>query len=240
MSTFSAKGSDIDVEAIMANIRKKIEEKREELYTEEEVKEIAEMRLDAILDSNEFNSDFVAAFRARDVQWNYSFTPETIYQSSAGSKGGLIRKLRSLLNPVLKLFFNPNPMISALTRQADLNRYYVLLLNNMTTEVTRLNLELTNLKARLRTLGVRVDFQTKREKTFEQMASVKRESREPRASREPRKSRDSGSNDGRRGGRGGTGRRPYRRRRGGRPSSGGAGGEGGAKEGGSGGGGGSR
>ena len=240
MSTFSAKGSDIDVEAIMANIRKKIEEKREGLYTEEEVKEIAEMRLDAILDSNEFNSDFVAAFRARDAQWNYSFTPETIYQSSAGSKGGLIRKLRSLLNPVLKLFFNPNPMISALTRQADLNRYYVLLLNNMTTEVTRLNLELTNLKARLRTLGVRVDFQTKREKTFEQMASVKRESREPRASQEPRESRDSGSNDGRRRGRGGTGRRPYRRRRGGRPSSGRAGGEGGAKEGGSGGGGGSR
>ncbi len=260
MSTFSAKGSDIDVEAIMANIRKKIEEKRKGLYTEEEVKEIAEMRLDAILDSNEFNSDFVAAFRARDAQWNYTFTPETIYQSSAGSKGGLIRKLRSLLNPVLKLFFNPNPMISALTRQSDLNRYYVLLLNNMTTEVTRLNLELTNLKARLRTLGVRVDFQTKREKTFEQMASAKRESRssrepreprearEPRESREPRasrdsgsrESRDSGSNDGRRRGRGGAGRRPYRRRRGGRPNSGRAGGEGGTKEGGSGGGGGSR
>ena len=249
MSTFSAKGSDIDVEAIMANIRKKIEEKRKGLYTEEEVKEIAEMRLDAILDSNEFNSDFVAAFRARDAQWNYTFTPETIYQSSAGSKGGLIRKLRSLLNPVLKLFFNPNPMISALTRQSDLNRYYVLLLNNMTTEVTRLNLELTNLKARLRTLGVRVDFQTKREKTFEQMASAKRESRssreprEPREAREPRESReprDSGSNDGRRRGRGGAGRRPYRRRRGGRPNSGRAGGEGGTKEGGSGGGGGSR
>ena len=253
MSTFSAKGSDIDVEAIMANIRKKIEEKRKGLYTEEEVKEIAEMRLDAILDSSEFNSDFVAAFRARDAQWNYSFTPETIYQSSAGSKGGLIRKLRSLLNPVLKLFFNPNPIISALTRQSDLNRYYVLLLNNMTTEVTRLNLELTNLKARLRTLGVRVDFQTKREKTFEQMASAKRESRdsresresrdlgsrEPRASRD-RESRESGSNDGRRRGRGGTGRRPYRRRRGGRPNSGRAGGEGGPKEGGGGGGGGSR
>ncbi len=246
MSTFSAKGSDIDVEAIMANIRKKIEEKRKGLYTEEEVKEIAEMRLDAILDSNEFNSDFVAAFRARDAQWNYSFTPETIYQSSAGSKGGLIRKLRSLLNPVLKLFFNPNPMISALTRQSDLNRYYVLLLNNMTTEVTRLNLKLTNLKARLRTLGVRVDFQTKREKTFEQMAGAKRdsrdsqESREPRASRESRESRDSGSNDGRRRGRGGAGRRPYRRRRGGRPNSGRTGGEGGTKEGGGGGGGGSR
>jgi len=237
MSTFSAKGSDIDVEAIMANIRKKIEEKRKGLYTEEEVREIAEMRLDAVLDSNEFNSDFVAAFRARDDQWNYTFTPETIYESSRGGGGGLIRTLRGLLNPVLKLFFNPNPMISALSRQADLNRYYVLMLHNMTTEMTRLNLELTNLKARLRTLGVRVDFQTKREKTFEKLQTTVRESssgssRES-SSRESSSRESSSSNEGRRRGRGG-GRRPYRRRRGGRPNGGGRGGDSGGGSGGGG------
>jgi hypothetical protein len=255
MSTFSAKGSDIDVEAIMANIRKKIEEKRKGLYTEEEVREIAEMQLDAILDSNQFNSDFVAAFRARDEQWNYTFTPETIYASSRGGGGGLIRSLRGLLNPVLKLFFNPNPVISALSRQSDLNRYYVLMLHNMTTEMTRLNLEFTNLKARLRTLGVRVDFQTKREKTFEQLATASRESREarePRESREPREPRESrpsreqtsresssasSSADGRRRGRGSGGRRPYRRRRGGKPN-GGRGGDSGSRDGGGGSGGG--
>jgi hypothetical protein len=231
MSTFSAKGSDIDVEAIMANIRKKIDEKRKGLYTEEEVREIAEMRLDAVLDSNEFNSDFVAAFRARDEQWNYTFTPETIYASSRSGGGGLIRSLRRLLNPVLKLFFNPNPMISALSRQSDLNRYYVLMLHNMTTEMTRLNLELTNLKARLRTLGVRVDFQTKREKTFEQLQTTAREARESGKSRE---SGSSSSSEGRRRGRGG--RRPYRRRRGGKSNGGGRGG-GGDSGGGSGGGG---
>ena len=240
MSTFSAKGSDIDVEAIMGNIRKKIEEKRKGLYTEEEVREIAEMRLDAILDSNEFNSDFVAAFRARDEQWNYTFTPETIYASSRAGGGGLIRSLRGLLNPVLKLFFNPNPMISAHSRQSDLNRYYVLMLHNMTTEMTRLNLELTNLKARLRTIGVRVDFQTKREKTFEQLTTSSRESGQTRETRET----SSSSTEGRRRGRGGGGggRRPYRRRRGGRPSSGGRGGDSGSRDGGggSGGGGGSK
>lgn len=182
MSTFSAKGTDIDVEAIMANIRRRIEEKRKGLYTEDEVREIAEMKLDAILDANEFNSDFVAAFRARDEKWNYRFDPETIYASSHAGGGGLIRAARRLLNPVLKLFFNPNPVISALSRQADLNRYYVLLLHNMAQELTRANLELTNLKARLRTLGIRVDFQGKREKTMEQVV-FERESRE---SREPR------------------------------------------------------
>jgi hypothetical protein len=179
MSTFSAKGTDIDVEAIMANIRRKIDEKRKGLYTEDEVREIAEMKLDAVLEASEFNSDFVAAFRARDEKWNYRFGPETIYASSHAGGGGLIRAARRFLNPVLKLFFNPNPIISALSRQADLNRYYVLLLHNMAQELTRANLELTNLKARLRTLGIRVDFQGKREKTMEQVV-LERDSREPR------------------------------------------------------------
>ena len=179
MSTFSAKGTDVDVEAIMANIRRKIEEKRKGLYTEDEVREIAEMKLDAVLEASEFNSDFVAAFRARDEKWNYSFNPETIYASSHAGGGGFIRATRRFLNPVLKLFFNPNPMISALSRQSDLNRYYVLLLHNMAQELTRANLELTNLKARLRTLGIRVDFQGKREKTMEQVV-LDREPREPR------------------------------------------------------------
>jgi hypothetical protein len=182
MSTFSSKGTDVDVEAIMANIRRKIDEKRKGLYTEDEVREIAEMKLDAILDGNEFNSDFVAAFRARDEKWNYRFDSETIYASSHAGGGGLIRAARRLLNPVLKLFFNPNPIISALSRQADLNRYYVLLLHNMAQELTRANLEVANLKARLRTLGIRVDFQGKREKTMEQVV-FERESRE---AREPR------------------------------------------------------
>ena len=203
MSTFSAKGTDIDIEAIMANIRKKIEEKRKGFYTEEEVREISDMKLDAILDASEFNSDFVSAFRARDKEWNYAFTSETIYASSRSGGGGIIQSLRRLLNPVLKLFFNPNPMISALTRQADLNRYYVLLLHNMVTEVTRLNLEVTNLKGRLRTLGIRVDFQSKREKTFEQLVTSS-------------DSKDSSTSDSRRRGRG-VGRRPTRRRRGGKP-----------------------
>ncbi|HXV60763.1 MAG TPA: hypothetical protein VEK15_08720 [Vicinamibacteria bacterium] len=215
MSTFSSKGSDIDVEAIMTNIRRQIEQKRKGLYTEEEVREIAEMQLDAVLDSQEFNSDFVAAFRARDERWNYSFDPETIYASSRGGGGGLIRLCRKILNPVLKLFFNPNPMIAALSRQSDLNRYYVLLLHNMAQEMTRMNLELSNIKARLRTLGIRVDFQTKREKAFERVVGPSRPEREqeepprPRVGREPGQDRDSRE---RRRGRGG--RRSFRRRRG--------------------------
>jgi hypothetical protein len=105
MSTFTIKGSEIDVESIMGNIRKRVEEKRKGMYTEEEIREIAEMKLDAVLDASEFNSDFVTAFRSRDEQWNYRFDPETIYASSRGGTGGLIRIARRMLNPVLKLFY---------------------------------------------------------------------------------------------------------------------------------------
>jgi hypothetical protein len=205
MSTFSVKGSDIDVESVMATIRSRIEEKRKGLYTEEEVREIAEMKLDSVLDASQFNSDFVAAFRARDEQWNFTFGPETIYQSSRGLPGQLIRLARSVLNPVLKLFFNPNPIISSLSRQADLNRYYVSLLHNMAVELTKMNLELTNLKARLRATGAKVEFQTRREKALEDLTT----------SREETSSGSEGS--GRKRSR--SGRRPWRRRRGGRGES---------------------
>lgn len=202
MSTFSAKGSDIDVEAVMANIRKRIEEKRKGLYTEEEIREIAEMKLDAVLDPSEFNSDFVSAFRARDRQWNFTFSPETIYASSRGGTGSIIRLARKVLNPLLKLFFNPNPVISALSRQADLNRYYVLLLHNIALEMTKMNLELTHLKARLRAMGVRVDVQGRREKVLEELAVPKTGGASGGEGAQRRRPRG--------------GRRPWRRRRGGR------------------------
>lgn len=173
MSTFSIKDNEVDVETVMATIRKRIEEKRKGLYTEQEVREIAEMKLDAVLDASEFNNDFASAFRARDARWNYTFGPETIYESSRGASGAIIRLLRRLLNPLLKLLFNPNPIISALSRQSDLNRYYVQLLNNMAVEMTKMNLELTDLKARFRGLGGRVDFQTRREKTLEDITTGK-------------------------------------------------------------------
>jgi hypothetical protein len=202
MSSFSVKGTDIDVEAIMANIRKRIEEKRKGLYTDEEVREIAEMKLDSVLDASEFNSDFVTAFRERDAQWNFSFNPETIYASSRGVLGSLIRLARKALNPILKLLFNPNPIISALSRQSDLNRYYVLLLHNMALEMTKMNLEMTHLKARLRATGIRVDFQSRREKVLEEMT----------VSRERSTSASGGDGSARRRSKGG--RRQWRRRRG--------------------------
>ncbi len=137
-------------------------------------------------------------------QWNYSFGPETIYASSRGGPEDFIRVARKLLHPFLKLLFNPNPIISALSRQSDLNRYYVSLLHNMAVEMTKMNMEVTNLKARLRSMGIRVEVQNRREKVLEDMTT----SRQGVSS--------SSGNDGSQRRRPRGGRRNWRRRRGGK------------------------
>ena len=181
--TFEIGAEGVDVEAIMRSIRKRIEEKKQGLYTEEELREIAEHRLDAVLDAHEFNSDFVADFRADPARWNFSFEPETIYRSSRGAVGQALRAVRRLLSPVQKLFWNPNPMISALSRQSDLNSYFVHLLHNLAVEITRLNLEVQDLKNRNLQLQGRLEMQVRREKTLESMV-VYREGAAPRGTGE--------------------------------------------------------
>ena len=167
--SFEIKSDQVDVEEIMRSIRKRIEEKKQGLYTDEEIEEIADRRLDAVLDAHEFNSDFIADFRAEPVRWNYQFAPEAIYRSSRGLVGRLLETSRRVLKPIQKLFWNPNPMIAALSRQSDLNSYYVHLLHNMATEMTKLNLEVQDLKNRVLQLQGRLEMQVRREKTLEEM-----------------------------------------------------------------------
>ncbi len=173
--SFEIKADGVDVQAIMASIRKRIEEKRQGLYTAEEIQQIAERHLDAVLDAHDFNPDFVKDFRAQPTRWNFAFHEETVYESSRGAVGRALRTLRRLLNPIQKLFWNPNPMISALSRQSDLNAYYVHLLTNLAVEVTRLNLELQDVKNRYLALQGKVEFDSRREKTLEQMVVYREE-----------------------------------------------------------------
>jgi hypothetical protein len=167
--TFEIKSADVDVEAIMRSIRKRIEEKKQGLYTEDEIREIASHRLDAVLDAHDFNSDFITDFRSQPARWNFQFGADEVYRSSRGALGRALEAIRRLLRPVQKLFWNPNPMIAALSRQSDLNAYYVHLLHNLAVEVTKLNLEVQDLKNRNLQLQGRLEFPVRREKTLEQM-----------------------------------------------------------------------
>jgi hypothetical protein len=168
--SFEIKADGVDVERLRRAIRDRIEEKKKDgLVTEEEVREIAERALEAVLEAGDLRGDLLDEFRARDERWNYSFGRETLYRSSRGALGGALAFLRRRLRPIQKLFWNPDPMIAALSRQSDLNRYHVHLLHNLVLELTRLNLQVQELRNRSLQLTGRLEMLARREKTLEEM-----------------------------------------------------------------------
>jgi hypothetical protein len=164
--TLEIRADAVDVEAVVAAIRKRIAEKRKGLASDEEIHEMAENRLDAVLDAHEFNIDFIVDCRAQPPRWNYAFGADTVYESSRGLLGRLLRIVRRVLRPVQKLVWNPDPMISALARQSDLNACYVQLLRSLSRDVARLKRESEQLQARVCELHERLTDAERRETTL--------------------------------------------------------------------------
>ena len=96
----------------------------------------------------------------------------------------MLYKIRSLLKPVQKLFWNPGPMIWAIQRQSDINRemnrHYMHVLHSFAVELTRLNLELQDHKNRILQLQGRLEQQVRREKTLEDMVVYRTDVEEAR------------------------------------------------------------
>jgi hypothetical protein len=160
---------EVDVEALMRSIRETIAEKKRGLYTEDELREIATRPLPAVVDAHDFKSALLGELLERPSRWSYAFDADTVYRSSRGLVGEVLQALRRLLRPVQKLFWNPTPMISALSRQADLNTAYAHLLHNLAEELTRVNLEQQDLRNRILQLQGRLDLQARREKALEDL-----------------------------------------------------------------------
>ncbi|MGE3344453.1 MAG: hypothetical protein AB7L71_13575 [Vicinamibacterales bacterium] len=181
MSDFQVRADAIDVEAIMRQIRARVREKRGVDYTDAEVQELAKVKLEQFLDPRGVRSDLVAQFRKHrtvsPAPANYAFEDSTIYETHRG----IIRTLRRLLNPLLKLFFNPQPIADALHLQAKINNdfhqrfrqredmdpLYYELVHNLVLEVTRLGIEVHNLKMRAESLSSRMDFDERRARALE-------------------------------------------------------------------------
>ncbi len=174
MSDFTVRSDNVDVEQIMRQIRGRIRDKRGVDYTEEEIRELANVKLEKFLDPRGVKSGLLEEFqRARAASTaprNFAFGDETLYQTHRG----FIRWIRKLLNPLLKLFFNPNPLIQALHIQADLNatreKHDALtyeLTHNLVLELTRLGIEVKNLKMRVESMSSRLDFDERRARALE-------------------------------------------------------------------------
>jgi hypothetical protein len=183
MPEFTIRSESVDVEQIMDQIRTRIREKRGVDYTEEQLRELAAVKLERFLDPRGVRSDLLERFRQvqaeRDLPPlpNYAFEEETLYQTHRG----LIRWIRKLLQPILKLFFNPNALIQALNVQSRLNTLYAEreaarhafdqlhfeLMHNLVVETTRIAIEVKNLKMQVESLGSRLEFNERRARALE-------------------------------------------------------------------------
>ena len=173
MTDFQIRSDHVDVEQIMRQIRARIREKRGVDYTEEEIRELANVRLEKFLDPRGVRSDLIEQFRRKreaTLPPNYKFEDSTIYDTHRG----FLRFLRKLLNPILKLFFNPQPIGEALHIQAKLNAQqaaleplYYEVIHNLVVETTRLGIEVKNLKMRLESMSSRLDFDERRARALE-------------------------------------------------------------------------
>jgi hypothetical protein len=193
MADFNIRTDAVDVEQIMRQIRARIQEKRGVDYTEQQIQELANVKLERFLDPKGIRSDLVEQFKRRDTKLepfhlhpepSHGFDAEMLY----GTHRGLLRLIRRLLNPILKLFFNPGTVIHALHKQTEINtlyegQFYFLrekiqqrdeidalyyeLVHNLVLELTRIGIENRNLKMRLESLSSRMDFDERRARALE-------------------------------------------------------------------------
>ncbi|MEQ1908544.1 MAG: hypothetical protein ABMA15_06960 [Vicinamibacterales bacterium] len=225
MPDFNVRSDAVNVEHIMEQIRARISEKRGVDYTDAQIRELASVKLEKFLDPRGVRSDLLEQYRRAQPPYappelpNYAFEADTLFESTRGP----LRFIRKLLMPVLKLFFNPNPLIQALHIQAGLNtgiaereakrdaaRYafdqlHYEVMHNLVVETTRLGIEVKNITMRLESLASRLEFNERRARALESVVVYKPATEESSAQEtrrdEPRREeprRDEGRRDERR------------------------------------------
>src|SRR5437773_586860 len=187
MADFNVRSDSVNVELIMEQIRTRIREKRGVDYTEQQIRELAAVKLEKFLDPRGVRSDLLDQFRKAQPAYappelpNFEFGEDTLFESHRGP----VRWLRKLLMPILKLFFNPNPLIQALHIQSRLNtmnaerearreaarrsmdQLYYELVHNLVLEITRLGIDVKNLKMRVESVSSRLEFNERRARALE-------------------------------------------------------------------------
>ena len=178
-----------DVDQIMREIRARISQRHGIDLSPQQIQELAARRLEAILDPRSVKPALLEQMRrgtaalpeAPPPTPAYAFDDNTIYETHRG----LLRAIRRLLNPILKLFFNPTPIALALNtqaalnveaavresererRQAEWNALHYDILQRLVTENSRLSLELQAMALRVEALGAKVDFNERRVRGLE-------------------------------------------------------------------------
>jgi hypothetical protein len=184
----------LDVEQIMRDIRTRIAQRSGIELSNQQIQELAARRLEAILDPRGLKPELLDQLRRsagdRSVSvdvvpagsaQSYPFDEAVLYDSP----NPLLRFIRKLLQPVLRMMFNPTPIAHALAlqsrlnaeiaareaerdrRQAEWNALHYEILQRLALEVSRGSIDSQNLVLRVESLAAKVDFNERRVRSME-------------------------------------------------------------------------
>ena len=201
-------GDQTDVEQIIREIRSRVSQRHGVELSPQQIQDLAGRRLEAILDPRSINPTLFDQLRKgaaappdplpRSADTEYTITDEAIYEG-----GAVVRFFRRLLNPLMKLLFNPAPLIAALQTQTRINRdaaaraaelerrqtewnaLHYQILQRLVTEVSRTSIEMQSLGTRIESLATRVDFNDRRVRTLENTPAATRSQRPQEAAPAP-------------------------------------------------------
>ena len=180
----------VDVEQIMREIRNRISQRHGIEFSTQQIQDLAARRLEAILEPRNINPTLLEQLRKGaaappDPLPQSNDTADAFADDAIYAGGPVVRFFRRLFNPLLKLLFNPAPVVSALQAQGRLNRaaatraaelerrqtewnaLHYQILQRLVTEVSRASIEMQALGQRLEALAARVDFNDRRVRTLE-------------------------------------------------------------------------
>ena len=171
MSDFNIRADSVDVQSVLEQVRARLREKRGVDYTEQQIRELAAVKLERFLDPRAVRSDLFKEFRAAKPSHMFvPFGPDPLFSA----RRPIVARIRRWLHPVLRLFINPDPIAEACGRINELatitvaneNQYYELL-HNLVVELTRATIEVQNLKVRVDSLASRLEFDERRARALE-------------------------------------------------------------------------
>ena len=166
MSDFQVRSDSVDVEQIMKQIRARIREKRGSDYTQQELQQLASVKLEQFADPSGLRSDLLEQFRQRSNE------PSTYHRYH-----GVRRWVLMAMHPILK----------RMQKQvmADLNLYFEII-HNLVVETTRLGIEVQNLKMKVESMSSRLDFDERRAKALEGVVQYRPDAPPRHRPQEPR------------------------------------------------------
>ena len=194
MPDFNVRSDSVNVEQIMEQIRARIREKRGVDYTEQQIRELAAVKLEKFLDPRGVRSDLLEQFRRAQPPYeppelpNYAFEDTTLFESHRGAAPldpqAAAAAPEAVLQPepadpgaahpvAAEHDATPSARRGSEAARRRCDQLYYELMHNLVVETTRIGIEVKNLKMRVESLASRLEFNERRARALESVVVYK-------------------------------------------------------------------